>query len=69
MKNIEGPVVIGGDNLPSPVGIGLTELLNIAGASGPLVPPVPASLKSIVVSGSAECGGCAYEAPDDFTIF
>ena len=24
-----GPVVIGGDNLPSPVGIGLTELPNI----------------------------------------
>ena len=30
-----GPVVIGGDNLPSPVGIGLTD---------PLAPPVPASL-------------------------
>ena len=28
------PVVIGGNNLPSPVGIGLTELPNIEGASG-----------------------------------
>ena len=41
------PVVIGGDNLPSPVGIGLTDLPNIAnigGAMAPLAPPVPASL-------------------------
>ena len=30
-----GPVVIGGDNLPSPVRIGLTDLQNIGGASGP----------------------------------
>ena len=29
------PVVIGGDNLPSPVRIGLTDLTNIGGASGP----------------------------------
>ena len=36
-----GPVVIGGDNLPSPVGIGLTDLLNIGGASGPPGPPGP----------------------------
>ena len=28
------PVVIGGDNLPSPVGIGLTDLPNIGGPSG-----------------------------------
>ena len=28
-------VVIGGDNLPSPVRIGLTDLQNIRGASGP----------------------------------
>ena len=42
MKNIGGPVVIGGDNLPSPVRIGLTDLQNIEGASGT---PVPASLK------------------------
>ena len=34
-----GPVVIGGDNLPSPVGIGLTDLPNIGGASGPPGPP------------------------------
>jgi hypothetical protein len=33
------PVVIGGDNLPSPVGIGLTDLPNIGGASGPPGPP------------------------------
>ena len=38
------PVVIGGDNLPSPVGIGLTDLPNIGGAMAPLAPPVPASL-------------------------
>ena len=34
-----GPVVIGGDNLPSPVGIGLTDPPNIGGASGPPGPP------------------------------
>ena len=33
------PVVIGGENLPSPVGIGLTDLQNIGGASGPPGPP------------------------------
>ena len=33
------PVVIGGDNLPSPVGIGLTDLPNIEGASGSPGPP------------------------------
>ena len=32
------PVVIGGDNLPFPVGIGLADLPNIGGASGPLGP-------------------------------
>ena len=32
-------VVIGGDNLPSPVGIGLTDLPNIGGTSGPPGPP------------------------------
>ena len=35
------PVVIGGDNLPSQVGIGLTNLPNIVGGQWP---PVPASL-------------------------
>ena len=39
------PVAIGGDNLPSPIEIGLTDLPNIAGASGPLAPPVPAPLQ------------------------
>ena len=34
-----GAVVIGGDNLPSPVGIGLTDLPNIGGTSGPPGPP------------------------------
>ena len=39
------PVVIGGDNLPSQVGIGLIDLPNIGGgANGPPGPPVPASL-------------------------
>ena len=28
-KTLEGPVVIGGDSLPSPLGIGLTDLPNI----------------------------------------
>ena len=37
-------VEIGGGNLPSPVGIGLTDLPNIGGgAVTPLAPPVPAS--------------------------
>ena len=31
--------MIGGDNLPSAVGIGLTDLPNIGGASGPPGPP------------------------------
>ena len=39
-----GAIVIGGDNLPSPVEIGLTDLPNIAGPVAPLAPPVPASL-------------------------
>ena len=30
---------MGGDNLPSPVGIELTDLPNIGGASGPPGPP------------------------------
>ena len=34
-KTLGVPVVIGGDNLPSPVQIGLTDLTNIGGASGP----------------------------------
>ena len=38
------PIVIGGDNLLFPVRIGLTEVPNIGGSSGPLAPPVPASL-------------------------
>ena len=33
------PVVIAGDNLPSLVGTGLTDLPNIGGASGPPGPP------------------------------
>ena len=39
MKKLGVPVVIDGDNLPSPVGIGLTDLPNIGGASGPPGPP------------------------------
>ena len=39
------PLVIGGDNLPSLVGIRLSDLSNIGEASGPPAPPpVPASL-------------------------
>ena len=47
-KKIGVPVVIGGDNLPFPVGIGLTDLPNIGGARAPLVPPVPASLTLVL---------------------
>ena len=44
-KTLGVPVVIGGDNLPSPVEIGLTDLPNIGGPIAPLPPlPVPASL-------------------------
>ena len=43
-KHWRGPVVIGGENLPSPVQVGLTDLQNIGGASGPPAPPVPAPL-------------------------
>ena len=42
-KTLGVSVAIGGDNLPSPVGIGLTDLPNIGEVSG----PVPASLKNI----------------------
>ena len=38
-KTLGVPVVIGGDNLPSPVEIGLADLPNIGGASGPPGPP------------------------------
>ena len=38
-KTLGVPVVIGGDNLPSPVEIGLADLPNIGGASGPTGPP------------------------------
>ena len=41
VKNIGGPVVIGGENLPSPVRVGWTDLQNIGGASGPPGPPGP----------------------------
>ena len=36
---MRGPVVIGGDNVPFPVRIGLTDLPNIERASGPPGPP------------------------------
>ena len=47
-KTLGVPVVIGGDNLPSPVQIGLTDLPNIGRASGPLATPVPASLNHVM---------------------
>ena len=43
-----GPVVIGGDNLPSPVGIGLTDPPNIGGASGPPGPPGSGTTEFII---------------------
>ena len=47
MKNIGGAstVVIDGDNLPSPVGIGLNDLSNIGGTSAPLASLLPASVR------------------------
>ena len=39
LKLLGVPVVIGGDNLPNPVGIGLTDLPNIGRASGHPGPP------------------------------
>jgi hypothetical protein len=47
MPELGLPIVIDGDNLPSPVGIGLTDLTNIGGPVAPLAPPVPAPLKYI----------------------
>ena len=42
---------MGGDNLPSTVGIGLTDLPNIGGGpGGPLPPLVPASLLELSLS-------------------
>ena len=38
-KTLGVPVVIGVDNLPSPVRIGLTDLTNIGGPVAPLAPP------------------------------
>ena len=38
-KTLGGAVVIGGENMPSPVRVGLTDLQNIEGASGPPGPP------------------------------
>ena len=53
---LRGPVIIGGDNLPSPVRIGLTDLPNIGwGAVAPLAPPVPASLKCIDLRLFSKC--------------
>ena len=53
-KTLGVPVVIGGDNLPFPIGIGLTNLPNIRGASGPPAPPpVPAPLLRVDTSRSA----------------
>ena len=41
------PVVIGEDNLPSPVGIGLIDLPTIWGASGPPGPPWARTTKNV----------------------
>ena len=41
------PVVIGRDNLPFPVGIGLTDLPNIGEPVAPQASPVPAPLSMI----------------------
>ena len=44
------PVLNGGRNLPSPVGIGLTDLPNIGGASGPPGPPGSGITEYILVN-------------------
>ena len=49
LKTLGGPVVIGGDNLPSPVQIGLTDLQNIGGASGPPGPPGSGTTEKYVI--------------------
>ena len=50
------PVVIDGDNLPSPVGIVLTDLPNIGGgASGPPGPPGPPSSVITVLQSTYVC--------------
>ena len=59
-KALGVPVVIGGDNLPSPVGIGLTDLPNIGGAMGPLAPPVPASLTYCFANGKTIQSICIH---------
>ena len=46
--------LVGVDNLPSPVGIGLTDLTNILGPVAPLAPPVPASLYPTLHHNSGE---------------
>ena len=48
------PVLIGGDNLPSPVRLGLTDLQNIGGASGPPGPPGSGTTESRPIYSSSE---------------
>ena len=52
------PVVIGGDNLPSPVGKGLTDLPNIGGGHWPPWPPAPVSASLSHVHASWFIGRC-----------
>ena len=51
------PVVIGGDNLPSPIGIGLTDRPKIGGAMAPPAPPGTTGLcmSHIQENGIANC--------------
>ena len=50
-KTLGGPVVIGRENLPSLVRVGLTDLQNIGGGPvAPLAPPVPAPLAIIAIT-------------------
>ena len=49
VKTLGVPVVIGGDNLPSPVGIGLTDLPNILGRHWPPWPPGSGITDMVVV--------------------
>ena len=69
-KTLGVPVVIGGDNLPSTVGIELTDLPNIGGASGPLGLPGSGitgwewlQLTQILPIHPCECGHFSLKMP------
>ena len=58
-KHRGGAVVIGGDNLPSPVRIGLTDLQNIGGGGAGAPPGPPGS--GITVQEYVVCLQCSFK--------